>query len=763
MKRKYFLLLFSGIPLLVCLSIIVALLNSPYLGIVFKKQDNSWRISTIDQSIHGDKLNYLIGREVLSIAGRRLEEDDLIKDLDERKDKWSMKAVLEPLSYFNHNIKTGQKTEILIKNGSTIESVNIIPVHYPILYYLGQAYILLILAFATLILSIIVMMKKPDDIRAIAFYMLAIALSGQEISSTMYFARDLSFDYYIFNAVYYLSSVFGYASLYYLLYFSLVFPKSLPIASNKIYTASLFILPPSIVFFSSIMTLYVYPTFPITCLALSFAAIIYNYITISSPELKAQIKIIFFGYGIAIITALAIYFLPLFILNKTFVDSKILMLLSFAIPLSMAFAITKYKLMDIDTLFDNTLIYTVTIGLLALIDFGIVTLFAVIKIPFLTEPFPTIVAVWIVIFTYVPVRDKVRNTVKIILKREVYDINKVSVGLSEEFVSVNNEKNAIKKAIDTIQNALHPKDTGICIYNENGYIDLSDKSLPYIQPNDLPEVLFTPEENKYETIPIGSLIIPVRTSEVMIGYFVLHPKHSGRMYDSNDQKLISIIANLTAASIERIRYREETYSQRLKAIAEKERLSREIHDGIGNSLVHAITLTRSIGKGAENKTETINQLESILQEGLTDLRELIWTVEKDEYPLSELIEYLDARIKFLNNYSNNLKCSMKTDIEEMANIEISYELRVNIIRIVQEAIANILKYSMASNAFFTISYKDNILTIGIKDDGEGFDINKLKAGYGIRNMKKRAEKIGAEFEISSKPGEGTYIVMSIKI
>jgi signal transduction histidine kinase len=763
MKKKSFLLLFSAIPLLVWLSIVIALLSSPYLGLQFKKEDNSWRITSVDRSVHGDKLNYLIGKEVVSIAGRTLEEDDLIKDLDERKNKWNMKAVLEPLSYFNQNIKTGQKIDILIRNDSSIESISITPSSYPIEYYLEQSYILLILAFATLALSIIVIIKKPDDIRAAAFYMLAIVLSGQEISSTMYFARDLSFNYYVFNTIYYLGAIFGYASLYYLLYFSLVFPKPLPIASNKIYKASLFILPPAIVFFSSIMTLYVYPTFPITCLALSFAAIIYNYLTISSPELRAQIKTIFFGYGLVIITALSIYFIPLFFLNKTFVDSKILMLLSFAIPLSMAFAITKYKLMDIDTLFDNTLIYSVTIGLLVLIDFGIITLLAISKIPFLAEPIPTIIAVWMVIFTYIPVRNNVRDMVKRLLKREMYDINKVSVKLSEEFVSVNDENNAIKKAIDTIQNALHPKDTGICIYNEKGYVSLEDKILPYIQPKDLPDVLFMPEESVYKTIPSGSLIVPVRTSEVNIGYFVLHPKHSGRMYDSNDHKLIGIIANLAAATIERIRYREETYSQRLKAIAEKERLSREIHDGIGNSLVHAITLTRMIGKEKEEKRENINQLESILQEGLTDLRELIWTVESNEYPLSELIEYLHARIKFLNNYSDNLKCTVETNIDGTDNPNISYEMRVNIIRIVQEALANVLKYSMASNVFFSISHKEGIFSIEIKDNGQGFDSNKLKSGYGIRNMKKRAEKIGAEFDISSGSGEGTKISLSVRI
>lgn len=70
---------------------------------------------------------------------------------------------------------------------------------------------------------------------------------------------------------------------------------------------------------------------------------------------------------------------------------------------------------------------------------------------------------------------------------------------------------------------------------------------------------------------------------------------------------------------------------------------------------------------------------------------------------------------------------------------------------------------MASNVFFNISHKEDIFSIEIKDNGNGFDSNKLKSGYGIRNMKKRAEKIGAEFNISSGSGEGTKVALSVRI
>jgi signal transduction histidine kinase len=90
------------------------------------------------------------------------------------------------------------------------------------------------------------------------------------------------------------------------------------------------------------------------------------------------------------------------------------------------------------------------------------------------------------------------------------------------------------------------------------------------------------------------------------------------------------------------------------------------------------------------------------------------------------------------------------------------ELRKNLYLIFKEATNNLVKYSQADSAIFSITRSKNNLTMLIRDNGKGFDINRESQGNGLRNMKNRAEEIGAKFLIESEPGKGTTIQLLIK-
>ena len=91
------------------------------------------------------------------------------------------------------------------------------------------------------------------------------------------------------------------------------------------------------------------------------------------------------------------------------------------------------------------------------------------------------------------------------------------------------------------------------------------------------------------------------------------------------------------------------------------------------------------------------------------------------------------------------------------------EVRRNFYLIFKEATNNMVKYAHADKAMFAIKGEKNNLTMMIRDNGKGFDVTQLSEGNGLKNMKKRADEIGARLEIDSFPGNGTTIQLSVAV
>jgi signal transduction histidine kinase len=93
------------------------------------------------------------------------------------------------------------------------------------------------------------------------------------------------------------------------------------------------------------------------------------------------------------------------------------------------------------------------------------------------------------------------------------------------------------------------------------------------------------------------------------------------------------------------------------------------------------------------------------------------------------------------------------------------EIEVNLYRIIQEALTNVIKHAVATEVTIFLSHKNSCAILSVKDNGRGFDIIKLSGsphkGTGIYNMKERVNLLGGSFEIISKPGKGTRINVRI--
>lgn len=190
---------------------------------------------------------------------------------------------------------------------------------------------------------------------------------------------------------------------------------------------------------------------------------------------------------------------------------------------------------------------------------------------------------------------------------------------------------------------------------------------------------------------------------------------------------------------------------------EKNRISQELHDGIMGKLT-AIRLNLFILKKRKD-IETIEKclpfiddLQNIEKEIRQISHDLNQNVFDDNVTFISIVENLFTMIKGHSDIVFKLKVDERIDWE-IININI----KINIYRIIQEALQNIDKYSQATRVNLNMNKKENEIHIKISDNGIGFKTDTNKKGIGIENMKKRMAEINGKFILESKISKGTTI------
>jgi signal transduction histidine kinase len=101
--------------------------------------------------------------------------------------------------------------------------------------------------------------------------------------------------------------------------------------------------------------------------------------------------------------------------------------------------------------------------------------------------------------------------------------------------------------------------------------------------------------------------------------------------------------------------------------------------------------------------------------------------------------------------------------QPIKDLKLDMQRRQHIYLILKEAINNLIKYSACNSACISARYSGGKLTISITDNGKGFDIETVRSGNGLTNMKKRTDELFGTLLIDAQPGNGTRIVLSVEI
>lgn len=191
---------------------------------------------------------------------------------------------------------------------------------------------------------------------------------------------------------------------------------------------------------------------------------------------------------------------------------------------------------------------------------------------------------------------------------------------------------------------------------------------------------------------------------------------------------------------------------------ERIRLAREIHDGLGGNLSTLIIQTEFIQRMAKDpdlKSE-ITELKGQAEEAIEELRRSLTMMRRD-FDLHKALE--DYCMRFQER--SRCWCSLKVRGRVR---RIPSEMQLAVFRILQECLTNVQKHANAKNADVRLKYDGDMVSLIIRDDGDGFDPSVEKRGhYGLTNITERARKFRGTIDVQSAPGDGTTVHVTLVI
>ncbi len=192
-------------------------------------------------------------------------------------------------------------------------------------------------------------------------------------------------------------------------------------------------------------------------------------------------------------------------------------------------------------------------------------------------------------------------------------------------------------------------------------------------------------------------------------------------------------------------------------------ISRDLHDNIGAQLTFVISSVDNLKYGNQiSDSRVVNQLTKIsdfTKSTIIELRDTIWAMNNNEFSFDDLRSRIFNFIEKAKSAKEDIVFKFNVD-ESLKTMKFSSIIGINLYRTIQEAVNNAVKYSEATQIDVNVLNKDNQISIEVKDNGKGFDLETVDFGNGLHNMKKRIEEIGGKIIINSD-SKGTVIEIVI--
>jgi len=273
------------------------------------------------------------------------------------------------------------------------------------------------------------------------------------------------------------------------------------------------------------------------------------------------------------------------------------------------------------------------------------------------------------------------------------------------------------------------------------------------------------QEPRYYGLTLSSEIrseiaVPLKVKDAVIG--VLHAQ-SDRLeaFDASDLTVLQSLAQQAAIAIENARLYEQ--AQQVATLEERQRLARELHDSVTQSL-YALTLYgeaagRTLASGDHQRAaEHLTVMRDTAQEALREMRLLIFELRPVALEQEGLAAALRARLEAVEG-----RAGLHIQMDASGDLALPMPLQTELYRIAQETLNNTLKHAKAQSVRLNLARDGALVTLEVVDDGIGFDLQAPRRGLGLKGIAERARLLNGSMELNSQPGQGTRIRVTIPL
>lgn len=253
---------------------------------------------------------------------------------------------------------------------------------------------------------------------------------------------------------------------------------------------------------------------------------------------------------------------------------------------------------------------------------------------------------------------------------------------------------------------------------------------------------------------------PVRSGGRVFGNLYLTEKPGG--FDEIDEQLLLVLAAQAGAAIENAALAAQLQS--LAVHSERDRISRELHDGVIQELF-------SIGMGLESArglvgidparvAKRLDAAIDAIDGTIRDLRNAIFHLRPQT---AAALGLAGGLVELAREFEVNALVRPALDISSDLDARVGAWVVPDVLQIVREALSNVARHARPCAVTVSAHASHGQLEVVVRDTGIGFDSGRAQAGRGLENIRERAQALGADLQVESVPGAGTAVCLRVSL
>ncbi len=252
---------------------------------------------------------------------------------------------------------------------------------------------------------------------------------------------------------------------------------------------------------------------------------------------------------------------------------------------------------------------------------------------------------------------------------------------------------------------------------------------------------------------------PVRVRGEVFGNLYLTEKRDGEAFTADDEELVVGLAAAAGAAIENARLHARVAE--LSILEDRERIARDLHDTVIQRLFATGLTLQGVATmvGDEAVAERLRQAVEDLDDTVRHIRSTIFELQRRRLPGRSIRqELLDLVAEAAEQLGTDPLVNFDGPIDSLVPADVADEL----LAVTREALSNVVKHARSPRVEVSLTARDHEVTLQVLDEGVGLP-DQVKAGYGLPNLRARAEQRGGSCEISRRDTGGTLVHWSVPL